>query len=320
MRIVSLLPGGTEILFAIGLGEQVLAVSHECDFPPAATRLPKATRSRVDLTQASGRIDAEVQARVQSGAALYEVDAALIANLKPDLIVTQAQCDVCAVRHQDVLDLVSGNPALAETRVLALNPSSLGEILADIERLGAAAGAEQSARAYARSLAARIEGVRRSTTPLAVGDRPRVVCLEWLDPLMTAGHWTPELLALAGGESGLAVAGQRSVYIEPAAVEEYNPEVLIVAPCGFDLPRTLGEAQTLPGRSFWGRIAACRSGRIFAVDGSAYLNRAGPRIVDSLEILAHLLHPDLAAAPACAAAGPAPWARLALAGGRLVAG
>jgi iron complex transport system substrate-binding protein len=297
-----------------------VAVSHECDFPPAAARLPKATRSIVDSSATSGQIDAAVQALAQSGAALYEVNMRLIVSLQPDLIVTQAQCDVCAVRLQDVLDLVSGNPALAGTQVLALNPSSLADILADIERLGAAAGAAESARTYADALADRIERVKRAIAAVSASQRPRVVCLEWLDPLMTAGHWTPELIALAGGESGLAIAGERSAYVEPAAVERYDPEVLIVAPCGFDLPRIVREAQSLLGQAFWGRVAACRSGKIFAIDGSAYLNRGGPRIIDSLEILAHLLHPDFVPATPIAAAGSAPWQRLLLADDRLLPG
>jgi iron complex transport system substrate-binding protein len=320
MRIVSLLPGATEILFGMGIGEQVVAASHECDYPPAAARLPKATRSLVDSSAASGRIDTQVQALVRSGAALYQIDEQLIASLRPNLIVTQAQCDVCAVRYQDVVDLVNGNPALAGTQVLALNPSSLAEILTDIERLGAATGAENSARSYASALADRIERVKRATAVISTSHRPRAICLEWLDPLMTAGHWTPELIALAGGESGLATAGERSGYIEPAEVESYDPEVLIVAPCGFDLPRTIREAQSLLGQPFWGRVAACRSGKIFAIDGSAYLNRGGPRIIDSLEILAHLLHPDLVPAPLISAGGSAPWQRLSPAQGRLVTG
>lgn len=318
MRIVSLLSSATEILFALGLGEQVLAVSHECDFPPAAKKLPKATRSLVDSSQPSGQIDADVQSRIQAGSPLYEVDGALVARLQPDLIVTQAQCDVCAVRYEEVLDLVLGTPSLTGTQVLALNPQSLEDILADVERVGLAAGAEAAARNYTLTLEQRVLRVRNSTESLTGVNRPRVICLEWLDPLMTAGNWTPDLIALAGGESGLAVSGRHSGYVQPEDVLRYDPEVLIVAPCGFDLQRTIRESDVLRGCSFWERVTACSVGRVFALDGNAYLNRSGPRIVDSLEILAHLLHPDLFPVPA-QAAGPRPWARLADRGDQIFA-
>jgi iron complex transport system substrate-binding protein len=319
MRVVSLLSSATEILFALGLGDQVLAVSHECDHPPAAARLPKATRSRIDSSLSSRQIDASVHAQISSASALYEIDDDLIRQLQPDLIVTQAQCDVCAVRYADVIDLVQRDEALAATQVLALNPCSLAEILGDIERVGAAAGASAAAGVYIHSLTARLERIRTATADLPAAARPRVVCLEWLDPLMAAGNWTPELIALGGGESGLATALVHSTYTQPQAVLEYDPQVLIAAPCGFDLPRTIQEAQTLLGTTFWGRISACRTGRTFAVDGNAYLNRSGPRIIDSVEILAHLLHPELVGRPAWTIPGRVPWARLAQRGGMLVA-
>lgn len=254
-----------------------------------------------------------------SGSALYQVDGELIHRLRPDLIVTQAQCDVCAVRYADVVDLVHDDRDLAGTQVLALNPGSLTEILGDIERVGAAVGALPVAYAYITSLINRIERIKSRTAALAVAERPRVVCLEWLDPLMAAGNWTPELIALAGGDSGLATAGVHSTYTEPQAVLEFDPQVLVVAPCGFDLPRTIQEAQSLLSQSFWGRIGACRTGDVFAIDGNAYLNRSGPRIIDSVEILAHLFHPRLVPSPLWAAPGRAPWARLALLRGALVA-
>jgi iron complex transport system substrate-binding protein len=319
MRIVSLLSSATEILFALGLGDQVLAVSHECDYPPAAVKLPRATRSRIDSSLPSGEIDAAVLSQVGSGSALYEIDGALIRELAPDLIVTQAQCDVCAVRYADVVNLVQSDRTLAGTQVLALNPCSLAEILSDIQRVGAAAGASAAANAFVKSLIARIERIKAATAALSASERPRVVCLEWLDPLMAAGNWTPELIALAGGVSGLAISGVHSTYTEPRAVLEYDPQVLLAAPCGFDLPRTIHEAQALLGQCFWGRIAACRTGRVLAIDGNAYLNRSGPRIIDSVEILAHLFHPRLVAAPQWATPSRQPWARLALVAGALVA-
>jgi iron complex transport system substrate-binding protein len=316
MRIISLLSSATEILFALGLGEQVHAVSHDCDFPPAALGLPKATRSHIDSSLSSGRIDQQVAELAHSNGALFEINASLIAELRPDLIVTQAQCDVCAVRYEDVVRLVRTEPALAGTKVLALQPQSLEDVFADIERVGEAAGASGAAREYTRSLLARVERVQQITAAISAPLRPRVVCLEWLDPLMAAGNWTPQLVAWAGGESGLAIAGRHSDYVSPEAVLQFDPDVLIVAPCGFDLERTIGEARSLQFWQ-WDRLSACQRGRVYALDGNAYLNRSGPRLVDSLEILAHLLHPERAPVPACAIGSPPPWARFALRGGRM---
>jgi iron complex transport system substrate-binding protein len=201
--------------------------------------------------------------------------------------------------------------------VLALQPQSLADVFADIERVGEVAGAAHAAQAYARSLLARVERLKRITAAIPAALRPRVVCLEWLDPLMAAGNWTPQLVALAGGESGLARAGRHSDYVSPEEVHEFDPEVLIVAPCGFDLERTIREARSLQHPQ-WERLSACRNGRVYALDGNAYLNRSGPRLVDSLEILAHLLHPERAPEPACAKSSPPPWARLTLRGGCLI--
>lgn len=307
MRIVSLLSSATEMLFGLGLGGQVLAVSHECDWPPAAQRLPKATRSLVDSSQSSGQIDEQVKQLMESGAALYQIDRELLAELRPDLIVTQAQCDVCAVRYQDVLDLVAAEAALRQTRVVSLNPLSLGEILSDIERIGEATGATSEASEYVGSLRRRVASVREKAERIPVHPRPRVVCLEWLDPLMAAGNWTPELIELAGGQSGLAVRGKHSGYVTWEQVVAYNPEVLLVAPCGFDLERTLVEARRLPEQPGYQGLAAVRGGQVVAIDGNAYLNRSGPRIVDSLEILAHLLHPNAFGPPQGMPAGRQPW-------------
>src|SRR5262245_45876054 len=285
------------MLFALGLGEQVLAISHECDYPPAALHLPRATRALIDSSRSSGEIDAQVRSLTAVGAALYEIDRELLCRLAPDLVVTQAQCDVCAVRYQDVLDLVAAEPALAAARVLALNPSSLAEILADIQRVGDATGASAAARQYVAGLQQRIN--RAGAPPLT--PRPRVVCLEWLDPLMTAGNWTPELIERAGGESCLAIPGRHSEYVAWPAVAHCNPDVLLVAPCGFDLARSQQEARRLWSLPGFAELAAVQGGRAYVIDGNAYLNRSGPRIVDTIEILAGLLRGQLPAAPGAAA-------------------
>lgn len=306
MRIVSLISSGTEILFALGLGEQVLAVSHECDYPLAARQLPKATRSLVDSSQKSGQIDEQVKSLSSAGAALYGLDDELIVHLRPDVIVTQAQCDVCAVRYADVLDLVSSAPALAATQVVALNPQSLDEALADVLRVGKACGAQTAAKAFVGSLVARVGRIALAAKTV----RPRVVCIEWTDPIMTAGNWTPQLVELAGGNAGLATAGQHSGYVSWEAIALYDPEVLIVAPCGFDLARSQVEAQSLRSLPGFERLTAVQSARAFVVDGNAYLNRSGPRLVDSLEILAHLIQPNLFPPPMGELAEGIAWARL----------
>ncbi len=293
MRIVSLISSGTEILFALGLGKQVVAVSHECDFPPAACELPRATRSWIDSSRMSDEIDRQVKERLSSGQSLYDIDADLVCRLAPDLIVTQAQCDVCAVRYESVLELVRSRPELANTSVLALNPQSLSEVLFDIVSIARAANVEMAGERLQKGLQARIDAVSTKTVRLEVNQRPRVVCIEWVQPLMAAGNWTPELIALAGGESGLAKAGQHSEYVSWEDIREFDPEVLLVAPCGFDLARSTDEARQLRSHPDFAELTAIRNARAFVIDGNAYLNRSGPRLVESLEIVAHLIHPEL---------------------------
>jgi iron complex transport system substrate-binding protein len=289
VRIVSLLSSATEILFGMGLGDAVVGISHECDYPPEAVTRPRLTRSLIRSERDSAQIDAEVKQRFAAGEALYEVVANLLAQLAPDLIITQAQCDVCAVRYDDVLAAVARTPQLSKTRVLALAPQRLADILEDVLRVGEATGAAAAAERFHAQLAARVERVRKVATDIMC--RPRVVCIEWTDPLMLAANWTPELIALAGGEAGLVTAGEHSVYAAWEDVRAYDPQVVIISPCGFDLARSQQEAAAvwqLPG---WHDLAAVREKRVFVLDGNAYLNRSGPRIVDSLEIIAHFLHP-----------------------------
>jgi iron complex transport system substrate-binding protein len=310
MRIVSLLSSATEILFAIGAGDEVVAISHECDYPQEATSRPRATRSIVDSSRPSAEIDQQVKRLVESGEALYEIDRALIRSLEPDLIVTQAQCDVCAVQYQDVMDFVAGEPALAKTRVLALNPQHLLQILEDVLRIGEATGRWQAATRLRDQLMNRHAAVRKKTAALGPVERPRVVVIEWTEPLMTAGNWTPELVEAAGGRSLLAAAGQHSGYVTWPDVVAARPEVLIVSPCGFNLERSMAEAQRLTSLPGYRDLPAVAAGRTFVIDGNAYLNRSGPRMIDSLEILAHLIWPDLFEPPNGALAEGQAWARL----------
>lgn len=286
-RIASLISSGTEMLFGVGVGDRVVAVSHECDYPRQVASLPRVTFSNIDAQLASGAIDQQVKQLLAEGSPLYGIDQELLRRLAPDLIVTQAQCDVCAVRYDDVVGMMRECDVFAETEVLALNPQTLDDILADVQRVGDAAGAGNAAREYAASLRRRIERVRAATAPL--GRPVRVACIEWIEPLMLASNWMPELIRLAGGDAALSKPGH-STYSAWGDVRGYDPEVIVVMPCGFDLARTLAEASVLESIPGWRELSAVKSGRVYAVDGNAYFNRSGPRIVDSLEILAHLLH------------------------------
>jgi iron complex transport system substrate-binding protein len=303
MRIVSLLSSATEIVCELGLADQLLAVSHECDFPDAMRDKPRSTFSNVDSLRSSLSIDDQVKSLLAENRPLYEIEKALVRDLRPDLLITQSQCDVCAIKYTDVLDFVAASPELRFTQVLSLNPASLDEVFADVLRIGAAAGAQTAAAKKVADYQTRVNAVRAKTTTLSPHERPRVACIEWTEPLMIAGNWTPQLLAWAGakidltGFDELSSPGDHSRYITWDELLRYDPDVVIMAPCGFDLPRTLQEAQTLTHRSEWKQLSAVRNNRVFAVDGNAYLNRSGPRLVESLEIVAHLLHPQLIPAP-----------------------
>lgn len=286
------------MLFGLGLGARMVGVSHECDYPHQVHELPRVTRSHVDSAAASKDIDRQVLALVEQQTALYEIDVDRLAALRPELIVTQAQCDVCAVRYADVVDAVQLRPELAGAAIVALNPLSLADVLQDIRRVGQAAGCEDAAVRYVAALEARVASIRQRTDSLASESRPRVACLEWIEPPMLAANWTPQLVDWAGGNGGNVLAGRHSTYARWEDVVAFDPEVIVVMPCGFDLPRTLVEAQVLPSFLHWGELSAVRRGRVFAVDGNAYFNRSGPRLVESLEILAHLVHPELFAPPA----------------------
>jgi iron complex transport system substrate-binding protein len=311
MRIVSLLSSATEILFALGLGDQVVAISHECDYPPEAIKLPRATRSLVDSSRPSHEIDEQVKRLSAAGAALYEIDRALIRELAPDLIVTQAQCDVCAVRYQDVIDFVKAEPRLARTNVVVLQPNSLDDVLNDIVEVGRAAKVrEATVAAYVERLRDRRLLMEAALGKLPEEYRPRVAVVEWTEPLMMAGNWTPELVEVVGGKSVLAVAGEASGYVTWEELVRARPEVLIVAPCGFNLERSMVEARRLVELPGFQELPAVKQGRAFVVDGNAYLNRSGPRLFDSLEILAHLIWPDVFEPPVEELMEGRAWAQL----------
>jgi len=291
-RIASLLSSATEILYGMGVGDRVVAVSHECDYPAEISDKPRVTFSRIDSQQASGDIDSQVKQQLAAGEPLYEVDWPLLESLRPDLIVTQAQCDVCAVRYSDVVDTVQSSSSLGGTEVVALNPNSLEDVFADIQRVGESVGESDGAARFVHVLRSRVDRVVATTSSLSEEERPRVACIEWIEPLMLAGNWMPELIEMAGGRCELAAGGVHSSYAKWADVTEYDPQVIVISPCGFDLTRSLDEARSLAELPAWRDTAAFRTRRVFAVDGNAYFNRSGPRLVDSLEILAHLFHPN----------------------------
>jgi iron complex transport system substrate-binding protein len=283
MRIVSLVPSATEMLFALGLGADVVGVTHECDFPPAACELPKITRDALPGGLSSAEIDAAVKERTLAGESIYELDVEELHALQPDLIVTQALCAVCAVSYDDVR-------AIAEElepppRVISLDPQTVGEVLGDARTLAQETDAKDAAVELVRDASARIDRVR-----LAVrgASRPRVVALEWLDPPFVAGHWTPQLIEYAGGEDVLGFPGEHSEERTWEAVAAAQPDIVIVMPCGFDAELAYREAEMHRDR-----LASLGAGEVVAVDAAAYFSRPGPRIIDGLELLAHILHPDL---------------------------
>ncbi len=291
MRIVSLLPGATEIVCAVGLGDSLVGRSHECDFPPGVERLPALCAPKVDIHGASGDIDRDVRRLVADGLSVYRVDAERLRALAPDVIVTQTQCGVCAVSEADVAAATCDWTGSA-VRILSLAPARLEDVLADIERVGAALGAAARGAAVVAALRERLAALAARTRDLPRPDSPPgVACIEWLDPLMAAGNWVPELVALAGGRSLFGAVGEHSPWLEWDAVRAADPDVIVAMPCGFDLARTRGGMAALERLPGWETLRAVRAGRVAVVDGHQYFNRPGPRLVESAEILAEILHP-----------------------------
>ena len=282
VRIVSLVPHATELLFALGLGPDVVAVTHECDYPPAARAARRVTRDVLPAGLGAAEIDAAVRERTLRGEAIYELDREAVAALSPDLIVTQALCPVCAVSYTEVAELAQRLPS--RPRVISLDPHTLGETLSDVHALAEATDRREAAAELVGETTARIDRIR-----LAVRGRPRprVVALEWLDPVYIAGHWTPELIELAGGQSLLGSPGAPSTTVSWGAVADAQPEVVVVMPCGYDAPRAHTEAL-----AYASELAALDARRVVAVNASAYFSRPGPRLIDGLELLAHILHPE----------------------------
>jgi iron complex transport system substrate-binding protein len=284
MRIVSLIPSATEMLFALGLGSEVIAVTHECDFPPAARELPKITRDVLPAGLTAAQIDAAVKERTLAGESIYELDTEMLHDLRPDLIVTQSLCSVCAVSYDDVravAEEIESHP-----RVISLDPHTVGEVLGDARTLAQATDHKDAAVELVRDAAARIDRVRIATRKAR--RRPRVAALEWLDPPFAAGHWTPQLIEYAGGEDVLGFAGEQSEQRSWQEVAAAQPDVVVVMPCGYNAEIAHREAEMHRDE-----LAALGAGEVVAVDAAGYFSRPGPRIVEGLELLAHILHPEL---------------------------
>jgi len=280
-RIVSLLPSATEILFALGLGERIVGVTHECDFPPQAKSKPKLTASSLPSASSSGEIDRHVRASLHSGSSLYALDSALLERLNPDLIVTQELCAVCAVSYDIVAR--AAKRLRGDLRLVSLEPTSLEDVFANMLTLGELTDTRNAADALVARLRARLEALRRYVDDRA---RPRALVLEWTDPPMSGGHWTADLIAWAGGDALLANVGANSTVLGWEAIVAADPDVIIIAPCGYDLAATLRAVEELRTSDAWPTLRAVRSYRTYAVDGNAYLNRPGPRLVDTAELFA----------------------------------
>jgi iron complex transport system substrate-binding protein len=289
-RVISLIASATEILHALGAGGTQVARSHECDYPLSILDLPQLTRAKFKVHGASSaEIDRSVKGLIEQGLAVYEVDAERMRAFDPDLILTQDQCEVCAVSLADVeraLCSWTDSPA----RIVSLRPQTLDDVYADIRRIAEALGRAEAGRALVAAMTERIAAVAR-----AVAGRPRPVLgfIEWIEPPMSGGHWMPEIIAAAGGVSPFGVTGENSPWISWRDVAGADPDVILVAPCGYEIETSLPELAALADHPLWSGLRAVREGRVFVADGNAFFNRPGPRLVESTEILAEIMHPDV---------------------------
>ncbi|MEL6440011.1 MAG: cobalamin-binding protein [Cyanobacteria bacterium J06621_8] len=288
LRIVSLLPSATEIVHCLGLGHALVGRSHECDYPPSVKDLPVCTAARLNSGQSSGEIDQDVQTLVQEALSIYKIKTEVLDQLQPTHIVTQDQCDVCAVNLPEVEKaiaiLTNSHP-----QVISLQPNLLNELWADIRRVAEILGVES--QPVLDKLQERIDVIANRVRD--VDRKPTVVALEWTEPLMGGGNWIPELIEIAGGQSLLAVKGKHSPYLSWSNLTEADPDVIVIMPCGFDLERTEKESKVLTNYSEWKNLKAVKNGKVFIVDGNAYFNRPSQRLMDSAEILAEILYPSL---------------------------
>ncbi|MDA4130680.1 MAG: cobalamin-binding protein, partial [Thaumarchaeota archaeon] len=291
-RIVTTLPSATEIVSLLGLEEKLVGVTHECDFPPSVRKKPVVMRSVFEATRMTSReIDDNVIACLTEGRSVYQIDESLLRSLSPDLIITQELCEVCATPLREVAKTISG--LYPKPRILSLTPHNLKEVIEDVVRVGRATGTLDRAQKLTSELKRRVDFVREKFLNIGDLEIPTVFCLEWLDPIYCSGHWMPELVEYAGGKETLGRLGEPSTVVDWKQVREIDPEVIFVTVCGYDVHRTLEEISTLTNREGWNELRAVKSGKVFILDSPSYFSRSGPRLVDGLEIMAFLLHPNL---------------------------
>lgn len=293
MRICSLLPSATEMVFALGMGDSLVGITHECDYPPEAAGIPQVTRSNIPPGLPSEEIDRIVSSNLQTEGTLYELDQPLLERLAPDLILTQRLCDVCAVAFDKVQDVAKNLPS--NPRVENLEPHGLEDILENIRQVGSLLNASQRADELIASYKKRIAAIEGKTRTLT--NRPRVFCMEWVSPPYCGGHWMKKMVEIAGGVDNLANANRPSVRVEWERVRAFAPQIIVLTCCGFKLPKVIEEAQMLLRFEGAENVPAVRNNRVYATNGSDYFSRPGPRIIESLEILAHLIHPEIFPAP-----------------------
>jgi iron complex transport system substrate-binding protein len=286
---VTLLPSATEIVCALGFEDQIVGRSHECDYPPAVKRLPPLTEPKFKPEGTSAEIDERVKTIVRDALSVYRVDAAKLRELRPDVIVTQSQCEVCAVSEADVESAVSQWTG-ERPRIVSLAPYSLDDVFADMQRVAEGLDGMDRGATLVHSLQTRCASIAAKAAELKT--RPTVACVEWIEPMMAAGNWMPELVAMAGGTNLFGSAGEHSPWMKFDQLAAADPDVIVIAPCGFAIPRTMEELPELQKDPRWARLKAVRGATVFVADGNQYFNRPGPRIVESVEILAELIHPE----------------------------
>lgn len=287
-RIVSLLPSCTEIICRLGYRKHLVGVSHECDYPNSISGLPVLTKARLSTEGTSIEINQSVTDLLQRGLSVYDVDASLLKSLSPDIIVTQAQCEACAVSLNQIQDIVS-NWTLNQTEIISLEPNTLNEVWLGFDIIAKTMGAPESSSILKSEIKERFKLLKNK---LKGTDQPTVLCIEWIEPIMAAANWVPELVGLAGGKNVMSVSGTDSNFCSWDEIKKTNPEIIIIMPCGFGIKRTIEDIHYLQNRKGWQELKAAKENKVFVVDGNQYFNRPGPRLVDSAEILAEIFHPD----------------------------
>lgn len=299
LRIATMLPSATEIVCALGYRDSIVATSHECDYPSSIRNLPSCTDTKIDITGNSLAIDQQVKSLVEQGLSVYKVDAELIRSLKPNLVVTQTQCEVCAASPKDLEDAltkwVGGGPS-----IISLEPNYLEDVWKDIEKVAAGLENPQAGLTLIEDLQRRIDKLSKLVKDYYTSQhlntqlkRPRVGCIEWIDPLMAAGNWVPELVRFAGGQDVFGEAGKHSPWLDEEAIIREDPDIIIFMPCGYNIKETLKNLPTVTNKPWWNKLNAVREKKVFVVDGNQYFNRPGPRLVESLEILLQLILPEV---------------------------